>query len=501
MADDALEIYQRAQRSLVASLIFDGSFAQRVFEVVEPDDFEEPHLFLLIETILELTRRNVQVGTVTVASELELKGNLKKVGGPAELFALAKEGARAVLDAPPEIYALVVKEAAVKRKVSKLLDANKETFVTDSGVAASEGVSALQAELTAQMFRLGDDSTVTELSASVDDYFTLLEERKLVNEENRDVADGLQGIPSSLPSVNKYTTGFLPGQLITVGARTGVGKSVFAVNSAVAAATAGKSVMFFSLEMSETEIQDRIFASMSGIPMNDLKQGKISDELRSTFDKTSEEIRKMKLLIDVDPKVTPDSIRAKALRRAQSEDGLDFIIVDYLQLMRSSTKHNSRQEEVAEVSRNMKLLSKQLQVPVMVLVQLKRSNNDDDENGLPRVDDIRESGAIGQDSDIVILLHRDVSLDDTIPQTLVIIAKNRNGEAGKTIRCHSNLACSSFNEVVRAKDVDVSRFSEAELHELAEADDDLDDDFLPSGPFDGPDFGGDGGDADEDWDF
>src|SRR5690606_35400105 len=150
------------------------------------------------------------------------------------------------------------------------------------------------------------------------------------------------------------------------------------------------------------------------------------------------DISEMRLTIDTDPKVTIDSIRARALRKAQSPEGLDFIIIDYLQLITPTGRYSSRQEAVADLSRSTKLLAKQLQVPIMVLVQVNRENKDD-ENNVPRMSNIRESGAIAQDSDIVVLIHREESMDDSIPHTLILLEKNRNGEANKTIRCHSNL--------------------------------------------------------------
>jgi replicative DNA helicase len=204
--------------------------------------------------------------------------------------------------------------------------------------------------------------------------------------------------------------------------------------------------------MEDDEIKDRIISSTTGIPLYKLSRGILTIEDRKLLSEARERIESMKIKIETEARVTVDSIRAKALRQAQSNNGLDFIIIDYLQLITPVGRFNSRQEAVADISRNAKLLAKNLGVPVMVLVQVNREGKED-ENPIPKLHQIRESGAIAQDSDIVILLHREEALDDTIPHTLVLLEKNRSGESQKTIRCHSNLECSLFREVIKAKDI------------------------------------------------
>lgn len=468
-------LYQEAQKRLIGSLLADGENANRVFELITLEDFEEPDLQLIFQAMLEVAREDEEFGIMAVAKALDAQGNLAKVGGAAQLYSFRSRGEKWRLEASPELYASIVKEYASKHRAKFILDETVKLFEPDSGSSAVSTISDLQGKLNEELYRLSDESTVSEMATTMDDYFTLLKERKKIAEENLEKAEGLQGIPSLLPSLNRYTTGWLPGQLITVGARTGIGKSVFAVNCATAAAKAGKSVLFFSLEMGAVEIQDRIVSSMSSIPLEELKQGKLGAQEEKVLGKTRQDIEDMNILIDTDPKITVDTIRARALRRAQSAVGLDFIIVDYLQLVSPSSRFSSRQEAVADISRNMKLLAKQLQVPIMVLVQVNRESKNDEENPIPKLDQIRESGAIAQDSDIVILLHRDVSMDDSIPHTLVILAKNRNGESNKTIRCHSNLECSLFREVQRSKDVE-NQVSDEDIAALDSygADEDLD---------------------------
>lgn len=804
---DKTGFYGVAQRNLVGSLLYDGSSSGRVLEITSYQDFEEPSLAAIMYAITQISRRDEKVSVVTVAKELESLGDLEKVGGTAGLFTLYAEGEKALLSATPETYASVVREASAKRSVAQRLKEGMDAFKFSSGTSAKDGISQLQNDLSQEMLKLADDATTVTVSDYMDSYFDVLQERERISNENKENAEGLQGIPSLIKSLNTYTSGFMPQQLITVGARTGVGKalsidtpiltlengwvtmgdivpgfhhvptvdgsftlvskatevmhdrpcyrlsfsngktivadaehlwsvkngnerknylssrvlttlelqkhfsendkwsidapesfhgndsfnpvlsghylgrwvskqyknkiwikssllqgflsyarslrdddivifnsphrltdknkhtvremrksieksddesddinesnsyiycdtfkiidfvtlvapshykreflsgvlnvlgeiqsdgtvslctdnnnfaesllslmvsqgipavfeenvnevarykiyfkknhtdagndvnllfiekiepvdsvpvrcievehdshmflagralipthnSVFAVMQAIAAAKAKKTVMFFSLEMSHAEIVDRIVANLSGVSLNKLKNGYLDEVDREKVKNAGEQMKSMNIIIDTDPGASVDSVRSKAMRQAQSKDGLDMIILDYLQLLSSSGRYNNRQQEVADLSRNMKLLAKTLQIPVMILTQLNRAKKDEDENPIPTMDNIRESGAIAQDSDIVILLHRDNNTDNTTPHTLVILEKNRSGVAHKTIRCHSNLENSMFREIMYSKDVDEDGqdfdMSDEDLSDL-DADIDLDD--------------------------
>lgn len=469
-----IDLYKESQRRLIGSLLADEEYANRVLEIVTVVDFEEPALQLIFESIVTVARSDENLSVLAVAKDLEARGILTEVGNAAELYSLRTSGMKWRLEAAPDLYATIVKELAAKNRMMKALKEYTELFKVDSGTTAAVAIGELQNRLNAELYQLSDESTVSELAQSMEEYIELLKERKRIADENSATAAGLQGIPSLLPSLNQYTSGWQPGQLITVGARTGVGKSVFAINCALGAVKAGKSTLFFSLEMGDVEIKDRLISSMTGIPMNQLKQGELSDDDYRVLNEAKRDISEMRLTIDTDPKVTIDSIRARALRKAQSPEGLDFIIIDYLQLITPTGRYSSRQEAVADLSRSTKLLAKQLQVPIMVLVQVNRENKDD-ENNVPRMSNIRESGAIAQDSDIVVLIHREESMDDSIPHTLILLEKNRNGEANKTIRCHSNLECSLFREVQKAKDAEAT-ITDADIDSLSsyDSDDDLD---------------------------
>lgn len=446
------DLYKTVQRRLIGSLLSDGSTINQVLELINEDDIEEPKYNVIFQSISDLARRDEVISTISVAENLQNLGKLSEIGGTAELYNLHRLGQKYLIEATPVIYARIIKDSSAKSKISRSLEEYGEYFTDDSGVSASEAVSDLQSTLSESLVRLSNNSTITRISDDIDSYYDLLEERLETSIANKENSDGLQGIPSLLPTLNKYTTGWTPGQLITVGARTGVGKTVMAVNCALAGIKANATVMFFSLEMGKIELIDRFLAASTGISMNRLKQGNLTEEDKRALNEEIKEIKNANLVIDVEPKITVDMIRARAVKQAQKPEGLDMIIVDYLQLITAPGRFGSRQEQVADISRNMKLLAKQLEVPIMVLVQLNREKDGD--NDIPKLDQIRESGAIAQDSDIVILLHRDHTLDDYTPPTKIILAKNRNGESNKTIVCHSNLECSLFREITRKKDIE-----------------------------------------------
>lgn len=460
--------YNQLQRRLIASLLANSSQVARVLELLMPEDFEEPALELVYTAIMDLSRRNEEITAVSIVAELERTGLLEKVGGISEMYLLRDEGSKYLLEGTPELYARMVKESSAKTKLKKIVGSFSEVFKQDSGVSAQDGISELQTTLNGELFKLSDESNTVTMSDGFDSYLDIVQQRIEIAKANEGAAQGLQGIPSLIPSINYFTTGWLPGQMITIAARTGVGKSVFAVNSAVAAAQAGKSVLFFSLEMGDAEIMDRITSSTTGVFLKRLREGGLTEDDFERLREASGDLKKMKIKLETDAKVTVESIRAKALRQAQSEMGLDFIIIDYLGLLTPVGKFSSRQEAVADMSRNVKILAKQLGVPIMVLAQVNRKSNAD-ENDLPGIHNLRESGGIAQDSDVVILIHRDDSTDGNMPHTLLLLEKNRNGESNKTIRCHSNLECSLFREVVRAKEVE--RLDDDEVEQMV---DDLD---------------------------
>ena len=449
------DLYLRAQRSLVASLLYDGSDVNRALEFVTPMDFNDSALSEIMESIANVARRDDIVSEVTVSEDLYSRGKLDSIGGVKQIYSLRVQGEKALMEGVVTTYAAIVREFSSKNALRNILHEAEKVFNEDSGVSARDGISALQSQLSKEVLKLTDDATITEVAEYVTSYEELLAERLRISKENEQYAEGLQGIPSMLPTLDKYTGGFKAGELITVGARTGIGKSIFAVMQAIATGKVGKTALFVSMEMNHAEIIDRIVANISGVNQTKLKQGRVTEEEMNSVRQAVAELEDMNIIIDTDSRASVDSIRSKAQRQAQSKLGLDMIIVDYLQLLSSHGRYNNRQEEVQSFSKEMKALAMSLGIPVMILVQMnpKDDRGKDGEEPLPHHDDVRESKAVGHDSNIFIALHRNTKTDNTTDRTLVIITKNRGGEANKIIACHSDLGNSMFREIQKEEDI------------------------------------------------
>ena len=277
-----------------------------------------------------------------------------------------------------------------------------------------------------------------------------------VNEVDLDV------VPLFNPQMNKVLNGgWQKGSLNTIGARTGVGKTVFAINSAEAACAAGKTVLFFSLEMTRQELAERMLSSVSGVASYKLKPGAHrTPSENERIAQATETMAGFSLVVEDDSDITIDYIRSKAKAQAASPEGLDLIIVDYLQLINpgSNRGHSNREQQVAAMSRGLKVLAKDLQVPIMILVQLNRESKDEDENRLPSKADIRESAGIAADSNVVLIIHRKYRDESPDPKALFIIDKNRGGQADKKFQVRCVLEKSMFVDVEPEEDeVEVTR--------------------------------------------
>lgn len=458
-------LYVASQKGLVASLLHNPESLTYAIENVSPDDFSEPTLAVVYSAMREAARRGLNSTVPIIAQILDDGGNFENVGGARALFDLERHGVKASLEAPVRFYADRVKEGSVRNSIQNTIESKKEELQPDSGQTVLEVVDSLANSLNQELFRLGSSEDIVNFPDALARYKEVLAKRLEKTKESR--YDNIQGIPTPIKSLNKYTSGWGDDQLITVGARTGIGKSLFATACATAAACAGKSVLFFSLEMSGEELFDRIISNLSQINQTRLKSGDIGG-LESDLDDVVKQFNDLKIQIDPTPETTIDTIRAKALQKKQSADGLDLLIIDYIQLVKATPgrRFNSRQEEVADLSRNAKLLAKQLHIPVIILSQLNREKNGE-EDSTPGLDNIRESGAIGQDSDIVIFLHRDnkESVDDTEPpKTKIILAKNRGGVSNRTIVCRSFLSTSTFFEETYSRTDDDDTPIEASVH-------------------------------------
>lgn len=424
------QIYNESQEGLIKSLIANPEYLPEINNFISSDDFVDTKWQLMFDSIKDLDRRNEKI-TIPGLIETTILNNPDAHLDPAWILSLDNGLTKWVMQGTPRQWAKILKKESTRIKTEKELS-NALTKIKNNDPIESIN------EVTAHIGKIAQDS-LTDNENNINeliDYYEKFMEERLDFKKNV--------IPSPYPSVDKYIVGWLPGQLITIAARTSVGKSVIATQSLLTACEAGKSVKLFSLEMSNEQVLDRMVSSLAMVNLEHMLTKPLTQEEKTRFKEATDSIRQYKLSIDDSPNVTIDYIRNSAIRQAQSPEGLDMIIVDYLQLITNERKGLSRQEIVADISRSMKILAKELQVPVMILAQLNRESKDDPEDRLPQISDIRESAAIAADSDVIILIDRKLEADAIDPKALFIIGKNRNGQVGKKISVRSALEYASF---------------------------------------------------------
>lgn len=423
-------MYNECQEGLVKALIADPEKLTDVARVISLDDFEDVNYSLVYESIRELKHSEKKISLPDIVATIN-KNHPEAHVDPIWILDLDNDLTKWIAKAPAMTWAKLLKKESARSKTEKILKNALNNIDKENPVDIIGSTSSLMEEVAMDALEDNEVNNEQRLDRYKEYMKTRLDFKKNV-------------IPSPYPSVDKYIVGWLPGQLITIGARTSVGKSVIATQSAIAACVSNKSVQIFSLEMSEFEVIDRMLCAMSNVELSALRTRRLSQEEQERFENAQRRFANFKLSIDENPSVTIDYIKNKAIRQAQSAEGLDMIIIDYLQLVTHDKRGATREQIVAEMSREMKKLAKQLQVPVMILAQLNREGKDDPEDRLPQISDIRESGAIAADSDVILLIHRKLVSDEIDPKALFIIGKNRNGQPGKKISVRCSLEYAKF---------------------------------------------------------
>jgi replicative DNA helicase len=406
-----------AEQSTLGGMLLSKDAVADVIEVVRGRDFYHPKHELIFDAILSLYSHGEPTDVITVAEELTKTGLLQRAGGADYLHTIVSLVPTA---ASSGHYAQIVADKAVLRR---LVEAG--TRIASMGYAsegeASELVNIAQTE-------------IYQVSSGIqsEDYVPLTEAvRDAVDEiESAKGASGqLMGVPSGFADLDQLTNGFHRGQLVLVAARPALGKSTLALDFARSAAIAHKlPTIIFSLEMGRAEIAMRLLAAEASIPLQKMRKGMIEARDWTTIAKVRGDIDSAPLFIDDSPNMNLVEIRAKC-RRLKQRAGLKMVVIDYLQLMSSGKRVESRQQEVSEFSRALKLLAKELQVPVIALSQLNRGPEQRADRK-PQLSDLRESGSLEQDADVVILLHRESAYEKDNPragEADFIVAKHRNG--------------------------------------------------------------------------
>jgi replicative DNA helicase len=412
-----------AEKSLLGAVLIDDEVLADVTEHVNDSDFYDKSHGVIFGAMMRLYEKHKPVDLLTLTDELKRKKELELVGGSAYLTELTTYVPTA---AHADSYAEIVKQKSVRRRLIKA-----SGDISELGYDEETSTDELLQKAEAEIFSVSDQTLkqdVSSLESILNDSFERLEELH----KNK---GQLRGIRTGYRDLDNLTAGLQRSDLIILAARPAMGKTTFVTNLAYNVATiAREPVLFFSLEMSKEQLVDRMLADASGVDAWNIRTGNLSDEDFSKLSEAMGEMAEAPIYIDDTPGLSVLEMRTKA-RRIAHEQPLGLIIVDYLQLMQASGRSDgNRVQEVSEISRGLKLIARELNVPLIALSQLSRSVESRSPQ-IPQLSDLRESGSIEQDADIVSFIYRPGYYEPDNPEyeniTDLIIAKHRNGPTDK----------------------------------------------------------------------
>ncbi|WP_413616436.1 replicative DNA helicase [Halomonas cupida] len=434
-----------AEQSVIGAAMLNSKVVDGLADIVNPGDFYEPAHAAIWGAIIDLACRQSHVAdVVTVSEHLGEHGHLDSVGGLAYLAEIAKNTPST---SNAEVYAKIVRDKAQRRRlVSRLTD------LTEEATSSREDFSTLIDKAQGQLLSLvgGEQKGAVMINDALKSLLDTVE-RKHSGEESS------MGSSFGLTDLDRMTMGMKAGDMIVVGARPSMGKTAFSLNVLRAVLTHDKRpAMMFSMEMGSEAITTRLLSAASLLPLDKIRNPQTMDD--DDWPKMSAGInilRGTRLVIDDRPALTPSQIRGAAKRWKQHLGDMGVVVVDYLGLMKAEGKHGNREQEVAEASRSMKALAKELECPVVVLSQLNRNLESRDlKSRRPRMSDLRESGAIEQDADLILFLYRHEVYDEHDERSRgvgeVIIGKQREGRLG-TVYTAARLAMGRFDDLSAEK--------------------------------------------------
>jgi replicative DNA helicase len=406
-----------AEQSVLGGMLLSKDAIADVVETVRGGDFYKPAHQTIYESILDLYGRGEPADAITVSAELGRQGELGRVGGAPYLHTLISSVPTA---ANAGYYARIVSERAIMRR---LVEAG--TRITQMGYSDTGEVDEVVDRAQAEIYQVTERRTSEDYAPLAEIMEGTLDEIEAIGSRGGTMV----GVPTGFTDLDGLTNGLHPGQLVVVAARPGLGKSTLALDFARAASIKhGLTSVIFSLEMTRNEITMRLLSAEARVGLHHMRTGSLGDDDWTKLARKMSEVASAPLFIDDSPNMTMMEIRAKCRRLKQRHD-LKLVVVDYLQLMSSGKRVESRQQEVAEFSRALKLLAKELEVPVVALSQLNRGPEQRTDKK-PMLADLRESGSIEQDADLVMLLHREDAYERESPragEADFIVAKHRNG--------------------------------------------------------------------------
>ena len=419
-----------AERAVLGAVLADNTLIASVAEVVHSDDFSSPQHGAIFSAMLKLDSTQRQVDHLTLSEELKVMGQLAAVGGPAYLMAL-DQGVPLTHNALQ--YATIVRDQALRRRLASVGREILEMASQETG-----DVEVILDESERKLFNLAEKRREGDLRAVSE----LMEQTLDLLDKMKASSSGVTGLSTGYVDLDMQLTGLHPGELIILAARPGIGKTSLAMNIAMhAALKEDKAVAIFSLEMPADQLLMRLLASSARVDMKKLRGGRLTQNDEEKFQEMAGALYNAPIYIDDSGGLSPFDLRAKARRLKQKDPRLSLIVIDYLQLMHQKGKVESRQLEVSEISRALKQLAKELEVPVIALSQLNRKV-EERKGGKPMLSDLRESGSIEQDADVVMFIHREDQDDGggadgedgaksrTVIPVELIVAKQRNGPVG-----------------------------------------------------------------------
>ena len=414
------------EEAVLGAMLIDKKGVDEVIDLIQPEAFYKVAHQVIFEAIFQLFQDSQPIDLLTVSSELRKKGKLESVGGEFYLVQLSQ---RVASSAHIEFHARIILQKFIQRSLIKI-----SNEIIESAYKESTDVFDLLDEAESKLY----DVTQGNIKKSSETAQNLvLEAKKKIEEISK--RDGLSGVSTGFEKLDKLTSGWQPSDLIIIAARPGMGKTALTLYMARnIAVTKQIPVAFFSLEMSSIQLITRLISSETGLSSEKLRTGKLADHEWQQLNVKVTDLEKAPLFIDDTPSLSIFDLRAKA-RRLSSQHGIKLIVVDYLQLMTAGTsnKTGNREQEISTISRNLKALAKELDIPVIALSQLSRAVETRGGTKRPMLSDLRESGAIEQDADIVSFIYRpeyynidewdDEERTPSEGQAEFIVAKHRNG--------------------------------------------------------------------------
>ena len=412
---------EEAERSVLGAVMLNKDILSEVLEEVTADDFYNESHREIFRAIWELYKENTAVDMLTVCEELKKRKALDMAGGRAYIATLTAE---VPSTANAVEYAKIVAEKATLRQMIRTSE-----DITEKGYDAKMDAGEILDYAESGIFKIAQKRQKNDYAKIQD---VLLTNIKIIDQAAQN-KDKIVGIPTGFKDLDEKTSGLQRSDLIIVAARPAMGKTAFALNIAQQSAVkAGSSVIIFSLEMSKEQLGQRLLAMQARVEMQKLKQGDLDRKDWDRITMALDELNNTKIVIDDTPGISIMEMRNKC-RRLKADQGLDLVVVDYLQLMSMQGKTDNRQQEISTISRNLKLLAREMDCPVIVLSQLSRAPEQRQDHR-PILSDLRESGSIEQDADIVIFLYRDDYYNENTDKPGVCevnIAKHRSGPTDK----------------------------------------------------------------------